>query len=91
MTLALSYTRTALKDLRGLPATDRTRTMERLDAYAADPAAPGQNVVKLAGVVGGFRPRVGLWRALFTVTGDGMVVSRIRGIGGRHIDERPCQ
>ncbi len=78
MTLALSYTRTALKDLRGLPATDRTRTMERLDAYAADPAAPGQNVVKLAGVAGGFRPRVGLWRALFTVTGDGMVVSRIR-------------
>ena len=91
MTLALSYTRTTLKDLRGLPATDRTRTIERLDAYAADPAAPGQDVVKLADVVGGFRLWVGLWRALFTVTGDGMVVSRIRGIGGRHIDERPCQ
>ena len=76
--LSLSYTRTALKDLRGVPAADRVRVMERLDAYAADPAAPGQDVVPLAGVPGGFRLRVGTWRALFTVLGDGMEVYRIR-------------
>lgn len=78
MMLSLSYTRTALKDLRGLPAADRVRMMERLDAYAADPAASGHDVVKLAGVAGGFRLRVGLWRALFTVMGNGMEVYRIR-------------
>ena len=51
--------------------------MERLDAYAADPAASGHDVVRLAGVAGGFRLRAGLWRALFTVTGDRMEVHRV--------------
>ena len=76
--LTLSFTRTALKELRCVPGTDRARGLDRLEAYAADPAAPGHDVVPVAGVADGYRLRFGEWRALFTVTNGAMDVYRIR-------------
>lgn len=75
--LSLTYTVRARKDLRGLPATDRQRIMDRLKAYAGAPEAAGQDVVPLAGTPGGYRLRSGDWRALFTISGDDMTVYRI--------------
>ena len=76
--LTLSFTRTALKELRCVPGTDRARGLDRLEAYAADPAAPGHDVVPILGVADGYRLRFGEWRALFTITGAAMDESRIR-------------
>jgi len=75
--LSLAYTRRALKDLAELPAADSKRIRERLKAYAAAPDAVGQDVTPLKGVAGDFRLRSGDWRALFTVSGDEMIVYRI--------------
>ena len=75
--MRLIYARQALRDLRALPATDRLRIVERLDAYAAEPEAPQHNVTPLVGTAGGFRLRSGDWRALFTISGDEMTVFRI--------------
>lgn len=76
--LTLAFTRAALKDLRCLPGADRARGLDRLEAYAADPAAPGHDVVPIVGVADGYRLRFGEWRALFTITGAAMDVYRIR-------------
>jgi mRNA interferase RelE/StbE len=75
--LSLTLTRRALRDLRGLPATDRQRMIVRLEAYAATPDAAGHDVIPLEGIRGAFRLRSGDWRALFTVSGDEMAVYRI--------------
>ncbi len=76
--VSLTFSRSARRDLRGIPAGDRERLLDRLDAYAADPEAPGHNVRPLAGQPGGFRLRSGDWRALFTLTAAEMTVYRIR-------------
>jgi mRNA-degrading endonuclease RelE of RelBE toxin-antitoxin system len=75
--LSLVYTRRALRDLARLPAADRQRIRERLNAYAAAPDAAGQDVSPLKGTPGDFRLRSGDWRALFTVSRDEMTVYRI--------------
>jgi mRNA interferase RelE/StbE len=76
--LNLTYTRAAVKELRAMPAPDRERMRRRLNAYAADPDAPGHDVLPLAGEPGGFRLRSGDWRALFRMDGLEMTVYRIR-------------
>ena len=76
--LSLTYSRRALKDLRTLPGVDRLRILDRLEAYAAEPEAPGHDVLPLAGQPGDYRLRFGDWRALFTLTEAEMTVYRIR-------------
>ena len=76
--VSLTFSRAARRDLRALPARDRERVLDRLDAYAADPEAPGHDVRPLAGEPEGFRLRAGDWRALFTLSGAEMTVYRIR-------------
>jgi mRNA interferase RelE/StbE len=67
----------ARKDLRRLPAGDRRRLLERLEAYAAEPVA-GHDVVSLKGAPGHFRLRSGDWRAIFQIVGEVVIVKRIR-------------
>ena len=76
--LTLSFTRAALKDLRCLAGADRARGPDRLEADAADPAAPGHDGVPILGVTDGYRLRFREWRALFTIAGAAMDVDRIR-------------
>jgi mRNA interferase RelE/StbE len=75
--LSLVYTRRAVRDLSVLPAADRKRLSERLNAYAAAPNATGHDVTALQGAPGNFRLRSGNYRALFTVSGGDMTVYRI--------------
>jgi mRNA interferase RelE/StbE len=74
---SLVFTARARRDLRGLPAADRARILERLKAYATAPDAGGIDVVPVQGTAGGSRLRSGDWRALFTVSGDQMTVFRV--------------
>ena len=64
------------KDLRGLPAKDRSSLITRLKDYAA--GGIGQDVGPIRGSPGLFRLRCGDWRAIFSVEGGTMVVKRVR-------------
>jgi mRNA interferase RelE/StbE len=59
----VSYRPAAVKALRRMPANTARRIMEKIDAYAADPASQTNNVKKLQGREG-IRLRVGDWRVL---------------------------
>tara|TARA_Y100000815_G_scaffold244735_2_gene243187 strand:+ start:860 stop:1096 length:237 start_codon:yes stop_codon:yes gene_type:complete len=68
--MQVTYSRTATKDLRKMPAKDRTALMDKLDTYAAT----GAGDVKALQGRAGFRLRHGQWRAIFDINGDIVVV-----------------
>lgn len=68
----VTYTRTAIKDLRSVPAKDREAIMAKMDRYAAD----GTGDVKALKGSDLYRLRHGDWRAVFDQ--DGKVIEVIR-------------
>lgn len=75
--MRLVITPSAHKQLTRVPRYDAERIGQRIEGYAADPAGPGHDVVKLAGSVSQYRLRVGDWRVVFSVEGDLMTVERV--------------
>lgn len=67
----ITYTRSAIKTLRRMPANVSARIVEKVEEYAADPAALGNNVTALKGRQG-IRLRVGDWRVIMD---DGVVLA----------------
>jgi mRNA interferase RelE/StbE len=67
----VSYSRSALKALRRMPADMARRIMAKVDQYAADPASQANNVKALQGREG-IRLRVGNWRVIMR---DGEVLA----------------
>ena len=67
----VSYSRSALKALRRMPADVARRIMAKVDQYAADPASQANNVKALQGPEG-IRLRVGNWRVIMR---DGEVLA----------------
>ena len=65
------WTRAALRTLRRLPANTARRIVEKVEAYAAEPASQANNVKALKGREG-IRLRVGDWRILME---DGVVLA----------------
>lgn len=65
------------KQLAKIPARDRIRLMDRIDAYAADQNAG--DVVKLQGTENTFRLRSGNYRAIFDLDAeaDTMTITRV--------------
>ncbi|MBW4091143.1 MAG: type II toxin-antitoxin system RelE/ParE family toxin [Proteobacteria bacterium] len=78
MQLEIVFLRRALKDLRGLPKSDRDRVLERLQAYAADPDNPRHAVLAPVGAAPTCRLRVGDWRVLFDRNGGRIEVRGVR-------------
>jgi len=66
----VSFTKRAMKDLRGIPKADALALMAKLGAYAKT----GDGDVKKLQGRDGFRLRHGNYRALFQVMGDVVVV-----------------
>jgi mRNA interferase RelE/StbE len=64
------------KDLRGLPKTDIRRILARIEALRDDPRAPGCE--KLAGGSELYRVRQGVYRIVYTIRDDRVVVEVIR-------------
>ena len=58
------YSRTAQKTLTRMPRNWARRIRDKVRAYAADPAAQANNVVRLGGEDGLVRLRVGDWRII---------------------------
>ena len=71
----------AAKDLKALTPSDRARIIRKIEQYADDPASQANNVKALQGS-DLYRLRVGDYRVLFTIAGDGtvsvMLVHRVR-------------
>ena len=65
------WTRAALRTLRRLPANTARRIVEKVEAYAAEPASQANNVKALKGREG-IRLRVGDWRIIME---DGVVLA----------------
>lgn len=74
----ITYTRSAIKTLRRIPANVATRIKAKVEQYAADPASLAQNVTELKGRTG-IRLRVGDWRVIMD---DGVVLA-VLDIGPR--------
>lgn len=70
--MQITFTRTALKDLRKVPAKDRKAILDKLSHYAETGAG---DVKKLQGRPE-YRLRHGNWRALFEIRDD-MIVLRV--------------
>jgi mRNA interferase RelE/StbE len=74
----VSYTKTAIKILRGMPANTSKLIRSKVGQYAADPASLANNVTNLTGREG-IRLRVGNWRVIMR---DGIVLE-VLDIGPR--------
>jgi mRNA interferase RelE/StbE len=64
------------RDLRGIPQTDVRRILARIEALRDDPRAPGCE--KLAGVGELYRVRQGVYRIIYTIHDERVVVEVIR-------------
>lgn len=71
--LDIAYSRDALKVLRRMPENEAKRIRKKIEAYARDPAAQVNNVIRLKGR-DGFRLRVGDWLVLFDKQGNVMAI-----------------
>ena len=76
----ISYSKTALKTLRRIPANEAKRIRGKIEAYAADPASQANNVTALQGR-DGIRLRVGDWRVILD-DGEVLAVLKIGPRGG---------
>lgn len=63
------YSANARRRLRRMPNNIERTIIAKIDALAATPAAPNNNVTALKGGVG-FRLRVGEWRVLYSLYPD---------------------
>ena len=77
----ISYTRSALKVLRRMPAPTRDRIRAKVEAYADDPASQANNVTALKGRTG-IRLRVGDWRVIMDDDGAVLEVLEVGPRGG---------
>jgi len=74
----ITFTRSAAKALRRMPANTAARIVAKVEEYAADPASQANNVKALKGR-DGVRLRVGDWRVIME---DGIVL-QVLEIGPR--------
>ena len=69
----ISYTKSAIRALRRMPANTATLIRTKIDAYAQDPNAQANNVKPLKGREG-IRLRVGDWRVIMDDQGNVLAV-----------------
>ncbi|HLE97360.1 MAG TPA: type II toxin-antitoxin system RelE/ParE family toxin [Candidatus Thermoplasmatota archaeon] len=72
-------TASARKELDALPLPERRRLLQALEALAEDPfrRRPGADVRRLAARDELWRIRVGAYRAIYTVVGERVLVTKI--------------
>lgn len=77
----ISYTKTAIRALRRMPANTALLIRSKIEAYVKDPASQGNNVKALKGREG-IRLRVGDWRVIMDDQGNVLAVLDIGPRGG---------
>ena len=71
----LVFKRSVAKDLRTIPRADLIRILKRIEALADDPTPPGSE--KLSGQ-DRYRIRQGLYRIVYAIDGDQLVVTVVK-------------
>lgn len=64
--MRIQWTTRAVRDMRGLNGSDRTRVVAKIEQYAEDPRSLANQVIQLAGSTYR-RLRVGDYRVLFMI------------------------
>lgn len=77
----VTYSRSAAKVLRRMPATEASRVRSKIDQYARDPASLANNVKALVGSPF-IRLRVGDWRVIMDDRNRVLKVVKIGPRGG---------
>ncbi len=77
----LTFSRSAVKALQGMPRNTAALIRAKLDILANDPQALKNNIKKLTGR-SGYRLRVGEWRIIYTLQND-MLEIHVIDIGSR--------
>lgn len=77
----VSYTKTAIRALRRMPANTAMLIRSKIEAYATDPASQANNVKSLKGREG-IRLRIGAWRVIMDDQGNVLAVLDIGPRGG---------
>lgn len=80
----ITYSREAIRTLSRMPANMSRLIRDKVERYAADPAALANNVKALKGEAGVMRLRVGDWRVLFAEDGTVIAVIRIAPRGSAY-------
>jgi mRNA interferase RelE/StbE len=79
----VEYSKSALRELRLMPRNLATTIQKKINALAADPFAPNNNVKRLQGRLG-YRLRVGDWRVLYELDDNRILVLDIKPRGGAY-------
>tara|TARA_R100000789_G_scaffold35519_4_gene38454 strand:- start:7425 stop:7676 length:252 start_codon:yes stop_codon:yes gene_type:complete len=77
----ISYTKSAIRALRRMPANTASLIRTKIEAYAQDPSSQANNVKSLKGREG-IRLRVGDWRVIMDNKGNVLAVLDIGPRGG---------
>ena len=75
--LSIEYSKAARKALKAMPRNTARVVMEKIEALAADPMAPNNNVKKLTNHPG-YRLRVGDWRVVYTIHEQALLIAVVR-------------
>ncbi len=77
----ITYTKSAQKALRSMPANVAALIVSKIEQYATDPTSLANMVIKLQGR-DGYRLRVGSWRVIFDEDGAVLAILAIGPRGG---------
>jgi mRNA interferase RelE/StbE len=82
----ITYSKDAIKTLRRLPGNVSALIISKIELFASNPAALGNNLKPLRGRANEFRLRVGDWRVIMTETGEVVAVIKIGPRGSVYED-----
>ena len=74
---SIEYSKAARKALKTMPRNTARLVIEKIEALAADPMAPNNNVKKLTNHPG-YRLRVGDWRVVYTIHEQALLIAIVR-------------
>jgi mRNA interferase RelE/StbE len=74
---SIEYSKAARKALKAMPRNTARLVMEKIEALAADPMTPNNNVKKLTNHPG-YRLRVGDWRVVYTIHEQALLIAVVR-------------
>ncbi len=83
MTVTVVLTKSAQKDVAGLPAVVQARVADKIVELASYPNVSNVKALKGA-LAGSLRARVGEYRILFTVSGGTLTITAVRIRGGAY-------
>ena len=74
---SIEYSKAARKVLKAMLRNNARLVMEKIEALAADPMAPNNNVKKLTNHPG-YRLRVRDWRVVYTIHEQALLIAIVR-------------